>query len=205
MFRGRRILAVGAHPDDIEAGCFGTLSICEPEVLVCYVMSWGGAGDFTSGEERKKEALRSLNLLKLKLALVEPMTGLDPTMYHIYVKSVEKLVDEWNINLVLAPTTYDTHQDHRIAHMVVISALRDNKADFLFYDPHCRTVDFRPNLFVDISEVMHKKVKALVNHETQRDKYYMSEHFIRTYHQRYFGLRQGYHEAFEVGRIWISS
>ena len=204
MFRGKNVLAVGAHPDDIEAGCFGTLLGYPPAFLVCYVMSWGGAGDQTSGEDRRKETVKSLKLLNPNSIVVEPITGLDPAMYHIYVKNVEDLVNDWNIDLVLAPTTYDTHQDHRMAHMVVISALRDNKAGFLFYDPHCRTVDFRPNLFVKITNQMEDKIKALTNHRTQKGKYYMMESFIAQYHRRYIGLSEGYYEAFEVGRLWIS-
>lgn len=206
MFRGKNVLAIGPHPDDIEYGCFGTLLQLSKSNLYCYVMSWGGKGDESSGVSRMEETKASLKVLYPEVILVEPTDGIDPVFYHQYVASIEKIVRDYHIDLVLAPTRHDTHQDHRLAHDIVVTALRNGEEDILFYDPHCRTLDFKPNLFVDISNQMDEKIKALTSHKTQNGKYYMEDEFIREFHARNVAPYRGaYCEAFEVGRIWIYS
>jgi LmbE family N-acetylglucosaminyl deacetylase len=206
MFRGARVLVVGAHPDDIEWGCFGTLLKLPPSLLVCYVMSSGGLGDRTSGSVREKEASEALKMLNPKYVVVDPEVGLNPLEYHNYVSRVEGLAEAYEPHLVIAPTKHDTHQDHRLAHDIVVTAMRRYKVSLIFYDPYCHVNTFDPNLFVDISKYMDANITAVTSHKTQEGKTYMMEEFIRDYHKRYVGLfGKSYIEAFEVDRIWISS
>ena len=60
----KRILAIGAHPDDVEYSCLGFLlkQMALGSNIVAYVASLGGQNDTTSGLERKVESDAALSL-----------------------------------------------------------------------------------------------------------------------------------------------
>ena len=79
MINAKRVLAVGAHPDDIEFGCLGLLiKLGAATELNVFVGSLGSAGDPTSGPRRKDEGLASLRALNCASIHFREKVGIHP-------------------------------------------------------------------------------------------------------------------------------
>ncbi len=204
MFTGN-ILAVAAHPDDIEYACFGTLCRFKKDCSIfCYVATVGGLKDFTSGPTRRLESEIALNLLKPKEVYWIDEIGIDYGEYSNIVWELEKIIYLNKINCVMTPSKSDSHQDHRLISDITVSALRRSNATLLFY-PTLTTIDFNAKLFVDISKVFDKKKKALSFLISQKDKPYMSDEYLEIFNHDSFASLHGlnYVEKFDIGGAFL--
>ncbi|MGA1867602.1 MAG: PIG-L deacetylase family protein [bacterium] len=159
------ILAIGAHPDDIEYSCSGTLikySQTGHQVFM-FILSNGEAGG--DAEIRKREQEDSCAIIGVKELL---WGGFKDTMIPLsreLIVSIENIVKKVKPDLVLVNYNHDTHQDHRNLADAVISATRQTK-NLLFYESPTSN-NFVPTVFVDISTVLLKKLETLQAHRSQ--------------------------------------
>jgi LmbE family N-acetylglucosaminyl deacetylase len=163
-----KILAIGAHPDDIEVGCAGNLlkyakAGCHHEIYL-HVMTSGGRG----GEEevRKGEQERSAAILGAKDLIWGGYddTELSPHMNRM-VSEIEVLIRKICPDFIFVNFGNDTHQDHRSLCKATVSATRYVK-NVLFYEVPT-TVNFSPLVFVDIKDTLEKKINSLLAHQSQ--------------------------------------
>jgi LmbE family N-acetylglucosaminyl deacetylase len=208
MLNKKAVLVVGSHPDDIEYGVMGTLlkyRKANPDLVIYgFVASSGGMNDVTSGPSRIDESSKALLTLQPIVIQWEEKEGIDYNFYHYYVHSLETILIQHKIDMVIAPTIHDTHQDHRLAHEIVVTALRRKPVSVWFYSSVSVTLDFKPQVFVNISDNFRDKCSSLENHNTQNMKDFMSKKAIETFNSGTYSFLQGidYCEAFEVGQ-WI--
>jgi len=200
MFTNKNILAIGAHPDDIEYAVMGALMKSSNCQIYCYIATMGGENDKTAGRQRTMESEKALALVQPEDIFWAPRIGLHPSGYPEFVEIIESFIVTKKINLVLTHSKHDTHQDHRLLHNITMTALRNSQASVLFYNALSKDAGFNPNFFVDITDVFDKKLEALAFHESQKDKYYMQKPFIKAWHYRIFS--ETYVEEFEVGRVY---
>lgn len=161
-----KILAVGAHPDDIEIGCAGTLlkyvSSCHDVYLL--VMTLGEMGG--DGQARKEEQARSAEIMKAKDLI---WGGYKDTQLvsnvNRMVSDIEVLLKKIKPDLVFVNYGDDTHQDHRGLSRAAVSATRYIK-NVLFYEVPT-TQNFSPSAFVDIKDTMDGKIASLLAHKSQ--------------------------------------
>ena len=188
------ILAVGAHPDDIEIGCGGTLARCvengyKVHAIVLTKGELGGKG--RSAET--KEALRVLGVENVEVWSYPDgnLKGTKKLVERIYEK-----VRQWNIGWVFAHYFDDAHQDHVVASYVVTHACRKVKA-LLYYETPTTGATFVPQLWVDVKKYARRKVKALQAHKTQLHQPYIQRAIERL---KFRGSQVGleYAEAFVV-------
>ena len=163
-----KILAIGAHPDDIEIGCAGNLlkyakAGCHHEIYLL-VMSNGSMG----GEEavRREEQERSAAVLRAKDLIWGGYddTELSPHMNRM-VSDIEVLIRKICPDFIFVNCGNDTHQDHRSLSKATVSATRYVK-NVLFYEVPT-TVNFSPLVFVDIKDTLEKKIDSLMAHQSQ--------------------------------------
>ena len=110
-----RILCLGAHCDDIEIGCGGTLlslTAAEREVEIYWLV-------FTSDERRKQEALKSAAVFLENIPRRTVLIDTHPDGYLPYIGSsikdrFEQLKSEFGPDLILTHYGRDLHQDHRL-------------------------------------------------------------------------------------------
>jgi len=162
------ILAIGAHPDDIEFGCGGTLvkygrKKAHIELLV---MTDGARGG--SPKVRRREQADAAEVLG---ASKVHWGGYRDTL----LPSVRHLIDRMEVILKTAKPDFifvnypeDTHQDHRLVARAAISATRWAR-NVLFYEGPT-TVNFTPTVFIDIGGQMDRKIEALHRHQSQIGK-----------------------------------
>jgi LmbE family N-acetylglucosaminyl deacetylase len=163
-----RILAIGAHPDDIEFGCGGTLikyARQGHEVSLLVMTDGGGGGD---GAIRRGEQEASARILRSSKTFwgeyPDTAIPLDRGLIH----RVERIIHEVQPDFIFVHYGDDTHQDHRHLSTSTLTATRYTR-NVLFYEGPT-TQNFSPSVFVDIASVLEDKVASLQAHTSQVTK-----------------------------------
>jgi len=166
--QGMKLLAIGAHPDDIEFGCAGTLAKYSKkgnDVHLLVVADGGMGGD---PKARKKEQEISAEIMGAKELL---WGGYKDTLI-VFDKPLIDLLEGFlrNVNpsLVLVNYPEDTHQDHVRLANAAVSATRYTPKVIFYETP--TSIGFNPLIFADIEETLEKKVKCLEAHASQFHK-----------------------------------
>ncbi|MEV1027026.1 PIG-L deacetylase family protein [Streptomyces sp. NPDC050264] len=197
----KRVLVVGAHPDDAEIGVGGTIHrlVRRGWDATVLTMSHGsGGGD---PEERTAEAQQAAQVLGAVLVMEDfPDGAIDDSSGT--VRAIERVVRRIEPEMVLVHSDKDTHQDHRAVHRATLVAARSVPRVACYQSPSAM-VTFQPNRFVDLRERdLEAKLAAIRAHGSQsRTRAYLDEELIRAT-ARYWG-RYGnayYTEPLEVVR-----
>ena len=161
-----KILAVGAHPDDIEIGCAGNLlkyanAGHDVDLLVMTPGEMGG-----EVETRKEEQARSAEIMNVRDLFWGEYndTQLSASLNNM-ISDIEAVVKKIKPDFVFVNYGDDTHQDHRALSRATISATRYIK-NVLFYETPT-TNNFSPTLFIDLKDTMDKKITVLLAHKSQ--------------------------------------
>ena len=198
-------MAVGAHPDDVELGCAGTLALHKlngDKVYVLVLTKGEASGD---AKVREMECRKSAEMLGVDGLF---FGGLKDTMVHDgreTIDVIEKIINEVKPDIIYAPTCKDTHQDHRNTGYATLSAGRRCKI-ILLYEGASTQRNFIPQVFVDISKTfkLKKKVTRVFSSQinSHRGGYALAVKAIEGL-ARYRGYQAGLEvaEAFEVGRF----
>ncbi len=194
------VLAIGAHPDDVEIGAAGTLSAhrASGDRVAILTMSRGSRG----GDQimRARESQEAAGVIGAQLFLDDlddtRIPEGDPT-----IGGIDRVIAEVQPTIVYTHSVHDVHQDHRNVHRAAMVACRRVGRVYCFQSPSA-TVDFRPTHFVPIDEHVERKLKAIDAFGSQtgvRD--YLEPDLISAtarYWSRYCAGR--YAEAFEAIR-----
>ena len=159
------ILAIGAHPDDIEFGCGGTLlkySRLGHNVNLM-VITDGSCG--ADGQLRRAEQEQSARFIGAKSVLWGGLTDTQVVDNHDLILKIEDAVKKTSPDIVFLNFYDDVHQDHRAVAQAGLSATRYIK-EVLFYEVPT-TLHFEPDIFTDIQEVLEDKLKLLGMHASQ--------------------------------------
>jgi LmbE family N-acetylglucosaminyl deacetylase len=173
----RRVLAIGAHPDDIEIGCTGTiLKLIEQDAVA--EVRWV----VLSGEgERAREARRSAEALLEDVPQTEVVVRAFPDGFFPYegqrIKDFfEDLKADFSPDVVFTHQRADLHQDHRLSCELTWNTFRDHL--ILEYEVPKYDGDMSaPNAFVPLEErLRRRKIDHLMSHfGSQRSKRWFRE------------------------------
>ena len=198
------ILAVGAHPDDIELGCGGTLykAIQKGKKVIAVFLTRGEKSG--NGEMRTKESINALHVLGVDDVhfLDFPDAGIPGSPEA--VDALEKFAVEYKPNLALTHTINDIHQDHRQVGWLSISAFRNVPKLLAYETPRVRPGSFSPTFFVDITGAVDKKWEALKCHVSQRKKRYLAYEStvnLASFRGNQAGVKEA--EAYEVVKYMV--
>ena len=200
----RTILGVGAHPDDMELGCAGTLALhaLRGDKVYLLVLTRGEAsGDPEVRERECKESARVLGACDLFIGGL-PDTGVHDARETIDV--IENILNKVKPDVIYAPSSKDTHQDHRNAGYAVLSAGRRCRS-ILLYEGASTQRDFNPQVFVDIKETIQTKLNATRVFGSQVGNHGMYSKAMKAVEglAKFRGYQAGVEvaEAFEVGKF----
>jgi LmbE family N-acetylglucosaminyl deacetylase len=175
--RKLKIVCVGAHPDDPESGCGGTLArfaAAGNDVTIIY-LTRGEAGitgksHGESANVRTQEAMEACKILKTKPVFAGQTDG-DTVMNNDWVQKIQGLLTEEKPDVVFTHWPVDSHKDHQIASLLTIQCwIRSNiKFDLYFFEVCTgeQTLIFKPTDYVDISDTREQKRKAVYCHLSQ--------------------------------------
>jgi len=181
MDKAKTILALGAHPDDLELGCGATLAkLVEAGAHVrAVVFSRGKVGmpGYLGREAETRAALSSLGIQDVHVHNF-PDTRLHERLNDI-IETIHDHVRTMPPDRVYTMFKEDRHQDHRAVHMASVVACR-RAAQILAYETPSSYPNFIPSVFEQVEDFMERKVEALKLHESQGDRLYMNEDMIRS-------------------------
>ena len=163
-----RVLALGAHPDDIEAGCGGTLIkyALNGHRVFQMVMTAGEQGG--TGAARKREQQRASRHLRTEKIFWGGYPDTKVPAGQELIRKIERVVTAVDPHFIFVHYHDDTHQDHRHLAISTITATRYTR-NVLFYEGPT-TQNFSPTVFVDIDPVLPRKISALKAHQSQVTK-----------------------------------
>ncbi|HWA07066.1 MAG TPA: PIG-L deacetylase family protein [Ignavibacteria bacterium] len=200
----KNVVVFGAHPDDFEVGCSGTiLKYLDTINLRIYVMS----DRYEDGKLRNlKEKDKSFKILGLDKI---PCTVYDiPTrIFHDYRSKIRNILydiaTKTDVDVVFTPPIHDIHQDHIVLADEVIRLFREKS--IFGYEVIRSGYDFMPNMHVKLPvELVNLKIKASQSYKSQWSTtksggYYFSREVMKGL-MRARGAQFGveYAEAFEV-------
>jgi N-acetylglucosamine malate deacetylase 1 len=196
-----RVLAFGAHPDDLEIGAGGLLArlVRQGVQVVAAVVSVP-----TMAAQRIEEALAGARLMGATLAVLNktPCRVEDIPM-HALVAQFDTLINDIKPDVVITHSAHDLHWDHGLVNRATVSAVRRWPCDLLAYisspEMNAQTKGIG-QCFADITDTMDTKLAAISAHTTQMAK--MDVESTRDL-ARAMGRLAGvqYAEAYEVLRI----
>ena len=185
------ILAIGAHPDDIEFGCAPILikEIEKGNQVKILCLSLGEAGSNGTPESRKKEAEDAAKIIGTEIEFLD--LGGDCHIEQIPANAfkIAREIRQYQPQIILAPQTDENqHPDHatvgklardaaRFARYGGLAELKDlpvHKIGSLYYYAITQFFGKRPDIIIDVTDVHDKWEKAMAAHESQmKSKQYL--------------------------------
>jgi len=198
------LLAVGAHPDDIEIGAGGTLlSLAGHRPRVRYVVL---TGSVERHEEARNAASAFLPGVDPDVALFDLPEGRLPATWGQVKEALESVAQSDPPDVILAPSPHDAHQDHRTIAEIVPTVFRDQL--FLAYEIPKWDGDLgRPSVYFPLSaDIARRKVELLHKcFPSQRDRdWWDDEVFLGIARLRGVECRAPYAEAFSCAKAVIT-
>ncbi|MGH7258952.1 MAG: PIG-L deacetylase family protein, partial [Nitrospiraceae bacterium] len=162
QLNGMRILALGAHPDDIEAGCGGTLIKYAQNGHRIFLMVMTSGGQGAAPKIRKREQLQAIQRLRAEKIYWGGYPDTEVPLDREVIQKIERVVNEIKPHFIFVNYHDDTHQDHRHLALSTITATRYTR-NVLFYEGPT-TQNFAPTVFVDIDTVLEEKIASIKAH-----------------------------------------
>jgi LmbE family N-acetylglucosaminyl deacetylase len=202
-FYGKKVLFVGAHPDDIEIGCGALLAqIASHADVLCVTLS------DNQDNPRHKNLVQEHRASMAALGVPESRVVIQRFQTRNFARDRQEILEylyevnrEQGPDLVFVHSAADIHQDHRVATEETLRAFRG--VSVLGFDVLRSSYGFFPHFLVEVSEAdVQRKLAALAEYKTYADKYYFSPDVIRSTLVRQGALAERpYAEGFDILRI----
>ncbi|MGH2581882.1 MAG: PIG-L deacetylase family protein [Anaerolineales bacterium] len=203
IFYGKKVVFIGAHPDDIELGCGAFIAhIAGQCEILCLTLS-----DNKKNPELQnlvQEHHQSMQILGVPKENVIVEAFETRKFLHARQEILEYLVQlnaKHDPDIVFVHTTADIHQDHATATQETLRAFRGKTV--LGFDCIRSSYGFFPHFLVEVTEEdVQRKLDALAVYETYASKYYFNPNLTRATLIRHGALAEKpYAEGFDILRI----
>jgi LmbE family N-acetylglucosaminyl deacetylase len=162
------VLAIGAHPDDIEFGCGGSLIKYAEHGHHIYLMVLTEGGQGGSPRARRREQMAAAATLGVKKIFWGGYIDTKLEVHRPLIQRIERVIAQVDPLFIFVHYGDDTHQDHRHLATCTVTATRYTR-NVLFYEGPT-TQSFTPTVFVNIDTVLGKKLAAINAHASQTMK-----------------------------------
>jgi len=180
-----KVVCVGAHPDDPESGCGGTLAryaALGHAVTIVYLTRGERGIDGKSLDEaariRTAECEAACRIIGAKPAFFGQIDGATEVT-RAQVDAMQRLLAAQSPDVLFTHWPVDTHMDHQVASMLTIRAWMNLKTPLLYFfevNTGSQTEGFFPNTYVDVSPVLDQKKRSLFAHISQDGQGIWREH-----------------------------
>ena len=206
-YSGKTVVAIGAHPDDLEIGIGGTLAKLRRDGARVVMVVASIPKDF---DVRFEEARRGAEILgcEMRLLLDGGPRRLEDMKTCDLVGLLDGVIKDYQPAAVLTHSNADFHNDHLLIYNACLPTQRLAHFDFFSYHPtNCRPVpvQFHPRAYVDVSDTIDAKMHAIAAHASQ-----FGGRGLDTEMYREFAHMQGrmvgvpYAEGLDVNRMLLS-
>ncbi len=212
-----KILAIGAHLDDIEIACGGTLAKAAQagHMVKVLIMSKSGYTNNDGKIQRSndvavEEGINALHTLGIEDIQILDFPTKDIPFCSDVVHEIDLVIAEFDPDVILTHHPFDTHQAHEGVSKATIAAARRKNTVF-FYEPITPSgrsyVAFKPHLYVDIEPTLDNKIESLKCHTSEYNKF-GAEDWIEGVRCRCgfrgYEIGKKFAEAFEILRLEMS-
>ncbi len=202
-FYGKRVLLLGAHPDDIELGCGALLHhiVKETDVLCVTLSDNQKNPELKNVKEEHYVSMAILGVPKEKIIFGPFTTRVFPDSRQEILEYFLKLRRDFQPDLIFVHSGQDIHQDHTTMTDEALRAFRG--ITVLGFDVVRSSYGFFPHFLVEVTEEdVNKKIEALSCYETYRDRYYFNSELTRSIMVRHGALAEcPFAEGFDILRI----
>jgi LmbE family N-acetylglucosaminyl deacetylase len=171
---GPKILVFSPHPDDDAIGCGGTLiksNEFNNEIWSVVLTDGrkGGSSKYSENEIvelRKNETIEASKILGIKKVIFLNEHDTNLKIKNDVVDRVSQILKDFSPNSVFLPAPFDFHRDHRIAFQILAKIFSIGSYELNCYIYETWTPIY-PNVIIDISEQIERKIKAIKCHKSQ--------------------------------------
>jgi LmbE family N-acetylglucosaminyl deacetylase len=202
-FFGKRVLFLGAHPDDIELGCGALVHQIAPQTeILCVTLSDNQKNpDLKKVKNEHLQSMKVLGVPEEKIMLGPFSTRVFPDSRQDILEYFLKLRKDFKPDLIFTHSKQDVHQDHNTMTDEALRAFRG--ITVLGFDVVRSSYGFFPSFLVEVTEEdANKKIEALSEYETYKDRYYFNSELTRSIMIRHGALAEcPFAEGFDILRI----
>lgn len=202
------ILAIGAHPDDIELGCGGSLlkAARNGVNVFMYIVTRGSSAG--SVVKRSNEIINSAKYIGAKALWIDDYEDSGVYLTKGLINSIEFFIRKTQADVIYTHPLKDNHHDHRAVSEATVEAGRFTPNVLAYENPSSR--NFLPVLFSDISDVIFEKIKLIELYGSQKAKIFLSSNSVKALAEyRAFQTRLDpkltHMEAFEVLKMMLNN
>ncbi len=171
----KKIIIFAPHADDAEIAMGGTIAKLSKNNKVTIITSIipnetvKGKKNKYMMNNRLKEQKKSAKILGANLTVLN-INQYEFTYHRKFVQIFDKLIFKYKPDIVFSCWEHDTHQDHQTLSKIVYSVLRKNNISLNLYEAMTpggiNSKVFKPNLFIDISKQIKKKISSLKQYKS---------------------------------------
>lgn len=173
-----KVLAIGAHPDDIELGCGGMLiraARAGHQVYMCTVTRGAASGD---PNERTQELFKSAKFVGAKDVMIGDFQDTKLSVNNELINFLESYIEKIDPHIIMTHFHGDIHHDHRAVSIATQEAARFGSNVLAYEIPLTRNFD--PKVYFDISDVIDDKIELIRIYWSQRSKLYVKANAIKS-------------------------
>lgn len=204
---GQTVLAIGAHPDDLELAIGGTLARLSRDGVRVVMAVVSIPGDYHVRLEEAKRAAAILGC-ELRVLMDDSCQRIDDIKSYQLVNMLDSLVREVAPAALFTHSACEFHRDHIAVHSACLSTQRLKSFDFFHFNPtmtRAVPVAFHPRAYVDVTETIELKMKAIEAHASQFGARGLDTELFRDIARlngRMVGVK--YAEGIDVGRMLLA-
>jgi LmbE family N-acetylglucosaminyl deacetylase len=202
------VLALGAHPDDIEIGMGGTVAklVGMGYDVNLVIDTLPNFVETDTKEERKKESTISAKVMGCKTPQFLDLSPEEIIFNRKFVTQIDRIIRNYNPDAIFTQWIGDSHQDHQALTKAVIAAARDSNNVFMYETTIPGGISetaFRPQLYVDVTETLDTKRNALDCFDSQKIRcgHLWVDAIVGRCSYRGYQINTKYAEAFEVIKV----
>ena len=175
----KNVLAIGAHFDDIELGCGGTIArhVESGDNVIMLVLTDSAYLNYDgtmirSKEVALKEGKRAASILGVKKLISKGLETKTLTYGYELIELMNQIIDDNDIDTVYTHWDKDVHQDHSAIGKATFNAARHVKNLLMYRSNWYHTSDqFKGNYYSNISDFIDIKINAVKAHENEYKKF----------------------------------
>lgn len=168
-YAGKTVLAIGAHPDDLEIGVGGSLARFARSGAHIVMAVVSVPSDYDTRLAEAREGARIIGA-ELRVLMEGGCRRVEDLKSYELVAMLDRLIHELSPAAVITHGNADFHRDHLLVHNACVPTQRLRYFDFFCFHPSmCRPVpiSFSPRAYVDVSETIDTKMQSIMAHASQ--------------------------------------